>query len=229
MPILTHYRLCPFSRSIRLLLAEVKLEVRLEDEKPWEWSERLLAMNPAGELPVLQTEDGASVCGAYAISEWVAEEVGGEVGRNPVLPGDRRQRAEVRRLIDWFHRKMHAEVTEPLLEEKIYRRFDTNDLQWPDSDILRAARSNIRYHLSYIGHLAGRRSWLAGRDLSFADFAAAAHISCADYLGEIAWPEKSPAKLWYARMKSRPSLRAILSERIPGVPNPPQHYADPDF
>ncbi|MDA0785746.1 MAG: glutathione S-transferase family protein, partial [Proteobacteria bacterium] len=36
------------------------------------------------------------------------------------------------------------------------------------------------------------------------------------------------AKSWYARVKSRPSMRPILADHIPGIP-PPKHYANPDF
>ena len=232
MPKLTHFSLCPFSRSIRLLLAELKMEVELADERPWEWSKELLALNPSGDLPVLETDEGLRICGAYAISEYLADSArdgATEARRTPIFPGPLEGRAEVRRLVDWFHRKCHAEVTLPLLEEKVYRRFDTRDPQWPDSDVVRAARSNVRYHISYIDHLMPERSWLGGKDLSFADFAAAGHISTIDYLGEIGWAKQSPAKLWYARLKSRPSLRALLAERTAGVQSPPSHYADPDF
>jgi glutathione S-transferase len=98
----------------------------------------------------------------------------------------------------------------------------------PDSAAIRAARANIRYHLQYIGYLAGRRNWLAGRELSLADFAAAAEISCIDYLGEVPWEADEAAKAWYARVKSRPSFRSLLSDTLRGVPAS-THYADLDF
>jgi glutathione S-transferase len=64
--------------------------------------------------------------------------------------------------------------------------------------------------------------------MSFADIAAAAHLSCIDYLGDVPWDEAASAKEWYARIKSRPSFRALLADRIPGL-KPPGSYADPDF
>ncbi len=51
----------------------------------------------------------------------------------------------------------------------------------PDMDLVRAARANIRYHLRYIGYLTAQRNWLAGDRLTYADLAAAAHISVADF------------------------------------------------
>jgi glutathione S-transferase len=74
----------------------------------------------------------------------------------------------------------------------------------------------------------GRRDWLAGDRLSFADLAAAAHLSSVDYLGDVPWTENEAAKTWYARLKSRPSFRTILAEQMPGLPAS-AHYADLDF
>lgn len=64
--------------------------------------------------------------------------------------------------------------------------------------------------------------------MSLADFAAAAHLSALDFIGDVDWSLSAPAKDWYARMKSRPSFRGVLADRVPGVV-PPQHYLDLDF
>src|SRR5690606_24431123 len=140
------------------------------------------------------------------------------------------ERAEVRRLLDWFLGKMDAEVTGYLLNEKVYkrRRSVAEGGGPPDAAAIRAARANIKYHVRYIGYLAARRNCLAGRNLSFADLAAAAEISVADYLGEVPWDEDQTAKAWYARLKSRPSFRDILADLVRGQP-PVSHYADLDF
>ncbi len=227
---LTHFRLCPFSRAIRIALAELDMEVDLLEERPWEWRPEFLQLNPAGELPVLELEDGPTLCGAYAISEYLGEAPlePDEEPVVPLFPGDRAARAEVRRLVDWFNGKLNREVTQELLNEKVYARLQPGAHLTPDTDVLRAIRTNLRYHLSYIGHLAERRRWLAGEDLSFADLAAAAHLSSIDYLGEVPWEEFGAAKIWYARLKSRRAFRSILADRVPGA-IPPTHYANLDF
>jgi len=43
----------------------------------------------------------------------------------------------------------------------------------PDTEVIRAARHNIRYHLAYIGWLVRARDWLAGDQLTYADLAGA--------------------------------------------------------
>ncbi len=218
-PRLTQYRLCPRSRSIRLALAEYGVEVQLLDENPWEWRQSFLAKNPAGEMPVLEYDNGLTLCGAYSISEFIAEEMlpNGTMAPGPpaLIPGNREDRAEVRRLIDWYHGKFDREVTRELLIEKVYNSMRPSGPVAPDPSILRAVRANLKYHLSYAGYLADSRRWLAGDDLSFADFAAAAHISTVDYLGEMPWHEYPAVKIWYQRMKSRPSFRALLGDRVP--------------
>jgi glutathione S-transferase len=235
MHTLTHFRLCPFSRAARLALAELNIEVELIEERPWEWRPEFLAINPAGELPVLQMEGADTpLCGIYAISEFLAEgaaPVQDDADADepfPLLPGDRAQRAEVRRLIDWFNGKFNREVTHELLQEKVYNRLQPHAAGTPDVDFLRAIRTNLRYHMSYISYLADRRRWLGGEELSFADLAAAAHLSSVDYLGEVPWEEFAVAKVWYARLKSRRAFRTILADRVPGA-LPAAHYADLDF
>lgn len=231
MHTLTHFRLCPFSRSIRLALAELGIEVAAKEERPWEWRAAFLALNPAGDLPVLELEHGPVLAGAYVISEYLAEEGrrhAGETRALQLLPAAREDRAEARRIVDWFHRKLDREVTRELLIEKVYSRLTPGGERAPDADVLRAIRVNLRNHLGYLGFLAEQRRWLGGDELSFADLAAAAHLSVIDYLGEVPWDEFHAARLWYARIKSRPSFRPLLADRLAGMP-PPLHYTDLDF
>jgi glutathione S-transferase len=228
---LTQFRLCPFSRAARLALAELEIECELVEERPWEWRPEFLALNPAGELPVLQIDGGPTLCGVYAVAEYLAEEPRGDLEDAPapvLVPGDRAHRAEVRRLVDWFNGKFNREVGHELLQEKVYARLRPEGATTPDVDILRAIRANVRYHMSYVNYLADRQRWLAGDELSFADLAAAAHLSSMDYLGEVPWEEFAVAKSWYARLKSRRAFRDLLSDRVAGI-QASAHYSDLDF
>lgn len=227
---LTHYRLCPHSRSVRLVLAELGIEARPAEERPWEWRAGFLALNPAGDLPVLELSGGPMISGFYAISEYLAEDGrwnGAQARPFVLFPGNSEDRAEVRRLVDWFSRKLDREATREVLIEKVYAR-EQNPSHTPEVATMRAIRSNLRYHLSYLSYLADQRKWLAGDELSLVDLAAAAHLSVLDYLGEVAWEDYPIAKGWYARLKSRPSFRPLLADRISGTP-PPLHYTDLDF
>jgi glutathione S-transferase len=231
MPTLHHYPLLAGSRFVRLILAEYGEEVVLTEEAPWERSEALLKLNPSGELPILVDDDGTVVSGAPVIGEYLAETRGVRVGEATLMPKTPAERAEARRLVSWFLAKTEAEVTGYLLTEKVFKRrmAVTNSTgAEPDSSAIRAGRLNIKYHLRYIGYLAARRNCLAGRELTFADLAAAATMSALDYLGEVPWDEDAMAKAWYARIKSRPSFRALLTDQVRGMPAA-THYADLDF
>lgn len=189
-----------------------------------------LEVNPAGHLPVLVDDNGLAVPGAGVISEYLDDMLGNGLGERRLLPQNAAERMEVRRLTDWFLNKFHEEVSEYLVTEKIYKRFMPAELGGgpPDMNAIRAARNNVRYHLKYIGYLISGRNWLAGDQLTYADLAAAAHFSIIDYLGDVPWEEDETAKHWYARIKSRPSFRALLSDRVAGMA-PADHYDDLDF
>lgn len=230
MPTLHHYPLSAGSRLVRLVLAEYEEGVEFVETVPWERNEELVKLNPAGTVPVFVDHDGVVVAGAAAIAEYLAETRGVRLGEQVLMPQMPAERAEVRRLMDWFLAKMEGEVTGYLLTEKVYKRrmSAAEGGGSPDAAAIRAARANIKYHLRYIGYLAARRNCLAGRELSFADLAAAAELSVVDYLGEVPWDEDAQAKGWYARVKSRPSFRDILADLIRGLPAA-THYADLDF
>jgi glutathione S-transferase len=227
---LLHQILCPHSRFIRLILGEYALDVRLVEERFWERREEFLKLNAAGTLPVLIEEGQPVVPEAAIIAEYIDETRGAERGESRLLPVPVGQRVEVRRLMMWFNHRFFDEVSGPLTNEREFRRHMTPEQGGgpPESDVLRAARHNIRYHLAYVGWLTQTRDWLAGERMSYADLAAAAHMSSADYLGEVPWTENEAAKNWYARVKSRPAFRAILADTVAGLP-PARHYANLDF
>ena len=229
MATLYHSPLCPHSRFIRLALAEWGFAVDLVEEKVWSRRTEFLTMNPAGTTPVLIEEP--LVIPTSAVIVPYLEETHGEMLDAPrLLPDTVAGRVEARRLVEWFNLKFFEEVSHLLSHEKVWKRFMSaeNGGGSPDMSAIRAARSNIRYHLSYIGWLAGRRSWLAGERLTYADLAAAAHLSVCDYLGDVPWEEDETARHWYQRMKSRPGFRPLLAERVIGI-TPPAHYDDLDF
>ena len=227
---LFHHPLCPHSRYVRLILAEYGIEARLVEERFWERREDFLVLNPAGTVPVLVGDGQPAVPGAAVIAEYIEDTRPPSEAEDRLLPPTAAQRVEVRRLASWLNDKFHAEVSGPLVTERVFKRYMTKEQGGgpPDTEAMRAARRNIRYHLGYIGWLARKRDWLAGERLSLADLAAAAHLSAADYLGDVPWTEDESAKSWYARVKSRPSFRALLADSLSGIP-PSKSYADLDF
>jgi glutathione S-transferase len=228
---LFHHPLSLQSRFVRLVLGELEVTPELVEERVWERRQDFLLLNPAGTLPVLLEHDGPPLSGVWAISEYLDETRGFALNDRRLMPANADQRAEVRRLCEWFLFKFEEEVTAYLVEEKVIKRERAKtggNGGAPDSSLLRAARSNIRTHLHYIEHLIAAKNWLAGDRMSYADLAAAAAFSVADYLGEVPWQDAPDAKDWYMRMKSRPAFRQIRSDMVRGH-LPPEHYANLDF
>lgn len=218
---LYHVPLSPFCRKVRLTLAEKQIEVELIEERIWQPSPDFLRRNPAGKVPVLRHE-GRILTESQAICEYLDE----TVPSPPLLPRDPRGRYEVRRLCAWFDTKFHAEVTVNLLHERVNKKLSGQG--HPDSRAIKAGSQRIKYHLDYMAWLLDQRRWLAGGDMTLADFAAAAHLSCLDYISDVDWQRAPGVHEWYAKIKSRPSFRTLLADQLPGFP-PPPHYADLDF
>lgn len=210
MRTLFHFWLQPFSRKVRMALAEKDLSFELRIEKIWERRTEFLAMNPAGDVPVLVEQDGTTLSNSQVICEYL-DEVYPEVnliGHDPV------QRAETRRLINWFDRKFNKEVTDNLVGEKLMKSI--LNMGEPHGPSVRAGRANIHYHLDYIGFLTERRQWLAGDVFSLADIAAASHLSALDYIGDVPWEQHEAAHSWYQKIAQRPSFQTFKDERVPG-------------
>lgn len=218
---LYHFPLSPFCRKVRLTLAEKKLEVELVEERYWEPSADFLRRNPAGKVPVLKT-DSKMLTESQAICEYLEE----TNPTPPLMPRDADGRFEVRRICSWFDDKFHAEVTSNLLYERVNKKI--MKLGYPDSKAVKFGAARIKYHLDYMTWLLDQRRWLAGDAMTLADFTAAAHLSCLDYISDVDWNRSANVKDWYAKIKSRPSFRPLLADQVPGFP-PPSHYADLDF
>lgn len=218
---LFHVPLSPFCRKVRLSLAEKRIEVELIEERYWEQDPDFMRRNPAGKVPVLKLDQGF-MSESAAICEYLEE----AYPEPALMPRSIEGRYETRRLVAWFDDKFHNEVTSKLLYERVNKKLMKTG--YPDSANVKAGARAIKYHLDYIGYLLEQRRWLAGDSLTLADFAAAAHLSSLDYICDVDWNRNANVKDWYAKIKSRPAFRTILSDQIPGFP-PPAHYGDLDF
>ncbi len=230
MLVLYHHPMSAASRFVRLVLAEYDDTAEFVEEQVWQRREEFLALNPAATLPVLVDADHPPLVGGVTICEFLDETRGVLKRERRLLPENPYERAEARRIANWALDKFENEVTRYLVQERVYKRQMTAEQGGgsPDSKAIRAARANIKFHMKYFSWLAATRSWLAGDMLTYADLAAAASLSVLDYLGEVPWEEDAALKDWYARIKSRPSFRPLLGDKVRGLA-PASHYVDLDF
>jgi len=226
---LYHFAFDPHSRAVRLALGEKKLPFEEVMVRYWEPDDTILRLNPSGLLPILvETPESGSGGQTHRFAENRAilehlEEVCPEIR---LWPGNVNERGEARRLVGWFERKFDYEVNALLLHEKMEKRL--MGLGAPDISAMRAGREALKDHLRYFESLLQVRNWLAGHSLSYADFACAGQLSVLDYLDEVNWSRYPALKTWYMVIKSRPCFRALLNDRMPGVP-PSAHYTELDF
>ena len=221
MNTLYHFPVSPFCRKVRLTLAEKRIECELVAQRFWEQDADFLRRNPAGKVPILKI-GRLMLTESQAICEYLEE----TIPDPPLMPRDPAKRHEVRRLCAWFDDKFQNEVTKNLLHERLNKKVMKTG--YPDGKAIREGAAKIKYHLDYMGWLLESRRWLAGDVMTLADFAAAGHLSCLDYISDVDWHRQPVVKDWYPKIKSPPSFRSLLADQIPGTP-PPPHYADLDF
>ena len=226
MRTLLHLPFDPACRMVRIALAEKGLPASFVTTPPWDDDGKLAAINPAGGVPVLLDEPPTggdiAVCPAGPIIEYLDD----AYPSTPLFPSTSAGKAEVRRLLAWFSEKFDPEAGGVLIFEKIEKRI--RRLGLADYEVVKAGVDALNWHLDYFEWLCDQRSWFGGERFSAADIAAAARLSSLDYVDAISWNKFENLKAWYAKIKSRPSMRPILRDRIEGVP-PPRHYDDLDF
>lgn len=218
---LYHHPLSPFCRKVRLVLAEKRIEVELVEERYWERDADFLRRNPLGQVPVLRMGTRL-MADSGAICEYLEE----TVPQPPLLPQGAEARYEVRRIAAWFDGRFHAEVTAKLMNERVLKKLRGGGV--PDSAAVKAGARDVKDHLARMTELLDTRRWLAGPDLTLADFAAAAQLSCLDYVSDVPWDQWGAVRDWYSKIKSRPAFRSLLADQVPGF-RPASHYADLDF
>lgn len=211
---LFHLVMSPPCRLVRLILGEKHITYDLA-----------LADDPLAHIPWFADLDGTVATGLWAIIDHIEN----EYPEPQLIPAETPQRSEVLRLLDWTMGNFHEEATRRIVFEKASAAHTGSvSRRSPNMETVRAGREALRPNLTRLGTMADTNGFLAGRELTIADLALAAHVSALDYYGEIPWAEYPQLTDWYTRIKSRPSFRPLLSDRIPGQP-PVPHYAELDF
>ncbi len=220
---LFYHPICPLSRQARIYLHELKLNFSLIKENYWTYNKELLSVNATRIFPVLLNEDSQiNVIGIYPLIEYLIE-----VYKNfYFMPQEIQFRNDVRKYLIWFNDKFYREVSKILINEKVIKLLNKNTS--PKSTAIKIAKNNLNKHFQFLTYCLKQNMYIAYDKLSCADIAAVANISIVDYFGEINWDKWLQIKNWYSIIKSRPSFRPILNDRIAGFV-PSKEYSDLDF
>lgn len=222
---LYHQKLCPFSRKVRICLADRNIRFELITENFWERRREFIALNPSLTVPVLLRPNHQAISTSYAITEYLEEKYGKP---NSLIGRDINEKNEARRIQFWFDEKFFNDVSKYLIYEKYFKKFLNKRNASPEPHILKTASENLVTHLNYIEFLTENRQYLASDKITIADFAAASHISVLDYFGYINWRNYPIVKSWYSLVKSHQSFSGILRDKIANI-TPPEYYNKLDF
>lgn len=220
---LFHWPLDPLARTVRLVLGEKGMNAALETSLPWSPNPEVARLAHGAVSPALVDQGGHGrvvTAGPQAICEYLEDEGGARL-----LPLGPQDKAEARRMWRWCE-DAFADVNASLLTERV-SQWVRRDRE-PDSSRLRRGAHALRNRMTFLNALCEERNYIAGRHLTIADLSAAAHLSAYDYFGDVPWDNSPDLREWYARIKSRPSFRPLLSDRVDGA-RPAKHYADLDF
>jgi glutathione S-transferase len=213
MRILTHHLLSPPSRFARLVIAEKRLVCDFKTPE-----------EPVSHLPIFIDLDGTRVQGLWA----VVDHLEGAHPDHPLAPEEPIARAESLRFLDWAMGPFLDDTVRRIVYEKASPRFTgASSQRTPDMLVIRTGREALKPALAAIGVAGETNGYLASRECTLGDLAVAANLSALDYFGEVPWAEFPAAAEWYSRVKSRPSFRSLLADRVPGQP-PVIHYAELD-
>ncbi len=211
---LTHLVFQPASRLVRLVAGEKRLTLDPQQAEDYH-----------AHAPVFVDLDGTTCIGLWAILDHLE----GTYPEVSLIPEDANERGEALRWLDWTGTVLGDQVTRKIVYEKANPRYTGAPTRsTPDMNVIRSGRDRLREMIPQLGQTVDENGNLVSRVCTIADFALAAHLSALDYFGEVPWDANTPLREWYMRIKSRPSFRSLLADRVPGQP-PIKHYADLDF
>ena len=172
----------PYVRKVRVVMAEKKLDYRLELEDVWS-SDEILTSNPLGKVPCLVMEGGEAVFDSRVIVEYV--DTLSPVGR--LIPERGRERAEVRTWEALADGLLDAAIAVRLEQTWSGRSESQRCMAWIDRHM-----SRIHSALQAMSLGLGDRSWCSANSthLTLADVAVGCALGYLDF--------RFPALAWRA-------------------------------
>lgn len=190
----------PYVRKVRIVLAEKKLDYKLELEDVWAPGSRIGEINPLGKVPCLLLDGGeAALFDSRVIVEYV--DTLSPVGK--LIPASGRERVEVRTWEALADGLLDASI-EARMEQVWSGRPEHQRCQaWIDRQMLKVANS-----LRVMSQNARDRAWCSGNHFSVADVAVGCALGYLDFrFPQIDWRHDYPnlARL-HEKLSQRPSF-----------------------
>ena len=193
--------LSPFTRKVRIVLAEKKIEYEFVLASPQNDGALVMARNPIGKVPVLVLEDEASLYDSRVIVEFLDN-----VSPNSrLIPPGNRERIEVRR----WEALADGVVDAAILVRYEGQRADAErSAAWIERQMIKVAGG-----LDAMERELGEKTYCNGTAFNLADIAVGV---CLDYLDfrfpKLAWRDTHPN---LARLQARLAQRQSFIDTVP--------------
>ena len=195
----------PNPRMVRMFMAEKgidipKVEVDLRGGE--NRREPYTKVNPAGQMPALELDDGTFVSEILAICEYLEDTnpAPALIGNNP------KEKAETR----MWTRRLDLNIVEPLTNgfrfSQGLRLFQNRIVCVPEAadGLKKIAQDRINW---LNGQMKGRE-WICGKRFTLADIHLYCFLDFGAQVGQPLNPEHADVASWFERVKARPSTAA---------------------
>jgi glutathione S-transferase len=238
------------AQKVRIVLAEKSLEYKdhLMTLRGDQFDPAYMKLNANGVVPTL-VHDGRAVIESSVILYYLDE----AFPKPPLMPSDLHQRAAVRmfnKLVDeyvhvscmiltfgtafrpWFAGLSGEEIERRLAKSPLKQRTEYKRdvaLNGLDSKYVKDAVGHHEKMLKMMDASLEHGPWLAGEQFSLADAAVIPYILRLDLLKlRNVWQKLPRVEAWYQRMRTRPSVKKELLDRMTPQDKAPFEKLDPD-
>lgn len=185
-------RTSPYTRKVRVILAEKNLACEFAEENVWAADTKMAQFNPLVKVPALLLDDGEPIYDSAVIAEYLDALPGGA----KFIPSDPRERAVVRRAEALGDGICDAGI---LLRLERQREAARQDPGW-------IARQQSKVEA---GIAAASRAVATGKagTITLGDIALACALLWVDFrMPEMGWRKDAALKAWIERLETRPSF-----------------------
>ena len=190
----------PFSRKVRIVLAEKRIEYDLILDNPADPDTRVPDYNPLGKIPVLILDDETTLFDSRVIVEYLDN--ASPVGR--LLPDDTRQRIQTRR---W--EALADGCTEAAIAVVLEGRRPANG---QSTQLVSRQQSKVDRALQAMADELAGRTWCMGETYTLADVAVGCTLGYLELrMPERGWRTEYPnLSNLYDKLAKRPSFKSTV-------------------
>ena len=198
----------PNPRVVKMFMAErgvtipeVEIDLRGGENRRAPYN---VSVNPAGQTPALELDDGSVLTEVTAICEYLDE-----VSPGPSLIGDT---PEARAMTRMWTRRIDLKICEPLTNG--FRFAEGLPMFTPRMRVLPEAAAGLKAMAQdgyrWLDPMIAGRAFVAGNRLTLADVLLFAFVDFGFQVGQPVAPECTNLLSWYERMKARPSTNPTV-------------------